>query len=671
MNRSRNAVAFLILIILVFVELTSMLNLSLAEESLSLRLSFDQPYYTARQKFGAIITVSNSSDKKLSKVGIKFYVGEKLDLEKERSFPTEQPKKPRYTYSWSRTLKPGETKLKTSKSISSAKLTEGTYPAWVVVTRNNKIITKKLSALVVVEEKTAPPLAVALLWNLHDRAHFNGDGVFVDDWIQKDCFINSNHAGIYSTHLSSLTTHPNFKISMNFTPLLLQQIKDISGGYKLKKDDGTVRIPKDAKDALNAQQILSGYGRLAKNGQIEMVPAPFAYPSLSYLAYQGWENDAAAQIEKGKKITKELLGLPEEPAGTYLPELKVTSKSLSYMAKTKSKYTILDESYSKSLPKDTRNIYRPYRVQDGQDNRTTIFFSDNFASSILSDTSDPEATVQLLLGVLAEVYLRQPEQQKVIVIAPGPEVFKPSGEFLEALYTRIEQIPWLKSTNFTTALQLVPPDNKPITLAKEAMEEPVTVNKYSNELGRTRNMIKHFGDMTLKTHPLENKLSDYLLIAEARDFLVSKDPEKENLGFDFMQEIKDQIAAELNKIDMPQNQTITLTSSKGKIPIAINNKTLSSFKITITARSKGLLFPDGNSKVITLHPGENLFTLPVITKTSSPQQVKVALRHQDYVIKEGAVTVKSMYYSITILVILGLLIAAVVLPLTWRYFKSK
>jgi len=668
-NKSKKAITIFITIA-VIIKLLSIVTPSQAEESLSLRLSFDQPYYNSNQKFTAIITVNNAATKRVTSARVKLYIGQRLELDKNRSLPTKLPTKTSYTYSWSRTLKPGETQLKATKALSSLKLREGTYPAWATITVKNKTISKKLSALVIVDQKVVPPLSVALLWNLHDYAHFDGNNLFIDDNIQKDCIINSNHAGRYSIFLSSLVTHPNFKVNMNFTPLLAQQIVEISKGYKTKKDGKVVTIGKDSKDSSNAQKIISGYARLAKNGQIEMLPAPYSYPSLDYLAEQGWKEDIVNQIKKGKTVTKEIFELPEAPAGIYIPNLKLTNKTFNYLEKDQVKYMVLDGSYIENLQQEDKDIYRPYQVKDGQGDKTMVFFSDNFASSILTDNSDPEASAQLFLGILAETYLKQPDRQKVVVIAPDAKTFYPSAELLETLYTRFEQTPWLNSVTFSRASQIVPADTKPIDLTIEPDEESTINGDYGKELISTRNTYHQFKAMTTAAHPLEKELLDYLFIAESRDFLNQKNGGKENPGFVFLEKIRADIRTELDKIKMPDNQTITFTSSKGKIPIAIDNKSNYSYKITMTVQAENLAFPNGNSKTIELHPGENFFTLPVIAKTSNPQEITVTLHYGDYIIKQGSLSLKSMYYNITIIVIICLLLISVAFPLGWRYLKT-
>lgn len=670
MSRTKILVAVLMAIAITIGPINSLIH-SQAEEPLALQLSFDQPYYSTDQKFNTIVTVSNPSDKKTSNATVKFYLGKRLDLEKDRSLPDEPPQKPLFSYSWSRSFKPGETQLTVARKIQAMKITEGTYLAWAVITSKNKTIASKRSALVVIDPKVVPPLAVTLLWNLDGGVHFDSNGVFIDKKIQKDCMTESNNQGILAVHLSALNMHPNFKVNMNFSPLLARQVIATTKGYKIKKDDQIIEVPKDSKEAQNAQQILSGFQRVVKNGQIEMVPAPFSYPSLDYLATQDWKKDFFAQVDRGRNQTKETFSLTAEPTGTYVPDLKLTSNAFNYLAGSSAKYTVLDETYLKVIDPNIKDIYKPYRLEDEQNNRLTAFFSDKLASSILSDTSDAEAAVQQLLGVLAEVYLQHPEKQKVVTIAPGEEEFQPNAEFLEALYTRLEQIPWLKSTGFSVAAQLISPDTKPILVPKESVTASTYNPDYSKKLIAARKTILQFEAMTTKPHPLEKKLSDYLLISEAQEFLESKAPEEENLGLGFLGKIEKEVRAEMNKVDIDNNQTITLTSSKGKIPIAINNRTLYPFDLTITVESANLGFPTGNSKKIRLHPRENLYTIPVVTKGSAPQKVKVILHYQDYVVKEGSMTVKSMYYNFTIFIILGLIVVAIALPLAWRFLRQR
>ncbi len=644
---------------------------SQADENISATLSFDQPSYNTEKKFTAIIKVNNSSDKRSSRSRIYFYLGHKLDLEKDHSFPDKPPRKPLVRYFWSRAFRPGETELRLSRNIKSSRLTEGAYPAWITVVSDNKIVSTKRSALVIIDPKVVPPLAVTLLWNLNDRAHFDPDGVFLDKKIQKDCVLDANQQGTLTVYLSAHNNHPNFIANMNITPLLAQQVQSLSKRHKCKEDDEVIEVPEEADEVRNAQQILAGYRRLVRGGQIEMVPAPFSYPSLDYLAAQGWQEDFLNQIKTGRTKTREIFDLASDPAGVYIPDLKLSSQTLGYLPGSGAAYSILDETWSERFGPEIKDIYRPYRIEDSQSNRMTIFFADQEASSILSYTEDAESSVQQLLGLLATIYLEQPERQKVITIAPSADEFRPNSDLLETLYTRFEQIPWVKSTSFSVASQLISPPNKPARLPQAVTAEETVNDDYGRRLKSVRKIARQFQAMTITRHPLEKQLFDYLLIAESKVFLESKVPEQNNLGFDFLAKIEKDVRAELDKMDVADNQNITLTSSKGKIPIAINNKTPYPFKIKITVESAGLEFPDGKSQEIRLHPRENLYTVPVVTKGSAPEKIRFALHYEDYVIKEGSLIVQSMYYNFTILIILGLIIVALTLPLAWRYLRSK
>ncbi len=641
---------FLIIIILFILAHT---QISPATGGVELGLIFDKPFYEPSQRFSLSINVKNLSEDTLSRAKITVTI-KTPDGEDEVFI--------RNLYTGK--ILPEKTKeFKIKKDIPRLSLSEGVYPVELVIKKGGEVLAEKQSFLTVLDE-VKMPLAIALVWNLNESAHFNPEGVFLDHEIQSTC----SKEGMCWQHLEALNTHPFVNVSMNITPIFLEQLQNISYGYKFLEGNEIKNIKKDSKEAERATEILEGYERAIKNRQIEIIPAPYSYPLLNELMNEEWgKDDASLQIALGKEITMETFHLSEEPRGMFSPELVLNMAAISCLSSEKVEYTLLRSSLpyfstSSESEKVTEsiNIFKPYRVQSLEGDRLTALFADKEISNALTKTDDPQEAVQLLTGYLARIYLTDPYKQKIVAIAPFDLGWQPSSELLENVYCLLEEH-WLNPVTLEIAFELVQAPTKPIGLVELRREKGYIQTKYDENIRSTHTKLSDFEKMVEDDNPLLDTLHKQILIAEATDWRLSKIPGIANKGLSFLTYVSETIDAELEKLMIGPEANL----ESGKAQVVIDNDTDYNFKVSISLDSQ-------TTKNVTLYPKKNTISLSA-DNLKPGQKTKIYIGNGEKNIKESDVTLvepSTTKTSFFLLVIIFALIVIISVVMVW-VFKSK
>lgn len=628
--------------------------------SLSADLNFSKPYFASSEKFLVTLAISNSDARPL-KGDVVFALHSKLQLD----LPLESQGNVVFKRIWRQlTLKPGDTRLAISRSIPLLKLGPGAYPISITIVSQGQPVLEQGSMLVVIDEpKEEPsyPLAIVLLWNLHDRAHFDPQKIFVDNKIQLDCSRTLESPGVYANHLAAIMRHPDIRVNLAVTPLLVQQIEDLSRGFKVRKDGQILSLSSTSREAEDARQTLNEYRELFRTGKAELIPSPFAYPSLAFLANEEWDEDIHRQIDLGREILTRIFNLEIDTKSLYVPGLKLNSSTIPHLSSKGIGQTVLDGSVFEHLAslRPEGDVYRPHRIQDTKNNRLTVLFRDNNTSQSL-EIMPAEAAAQTMLGRLAEIYLRRPGEQKVVVITPRREDWQPSGELLENLYGTLSQIPWLKTVSLKDALELAPPLTKPLMMIDQEEDDGYVKTQYYKKLRLARRDYQLFSRLTSRSNPIRKELSTRLLIAQGYDWTeLRQPPSVVNLGLKFIDDIQRVVSRELGKINLVSRERVTLPSWRGKIPVAVRNGTGYRVRVSVQLDGDNFIFPTGAAKSVDLLPKDNLFSFPVETKTTEPSPLKISIKSRDRIIDQAEIVVNPTSFNRTIFfialaVILGL-----------------
>lgn len=613
---------------------------SLAQErSATLSLSFSKPSYAGADSLLATVWIDNKTPQTLRNVSLNLEV-------KPREFPppvSSPRRKPKSVLKTTRVLdllQTGITRLEVQQSLAKLEIAEGIYPVSLTLLHRRKVLASLDTHLVIVNPRVTPPLLVALVWNLHEPAHFDPDGVYLDQKIAEECRSAADNRGIHAVYTSALAKHALIQTNMNLSPILLDQLQDVADGFSLKHGEGVVQIPDTSAAASDARRALGDYENLIKTGQLELLPSPYAYPYLPDLADWGWESDILAQIRKGQIVSKDGLNIEDLLEGIYPPGLAISQSSVPLLEKSKVKYLVLREE-NVGLPDGTSlPILEPVILQEGQA-KVTAFLVNGDLSKSLFEPASTEAVVQKLLAKLAALYLNQPEIQKIVVIAPLEENQHPSPASLEALYGAIGQTAWLKTVTLSSALKSFPTAGKVI----KAKPPERTVNgerdSFFQKLDQARRDWLFFAGLVSFDNPIKSKLEYDLLVAEASDWTQANDSLRQR----FVEGISQIVSRELSKITTPHGQKFTFTNDAGKVRVAFINANSYIINAEIALSGDGFSFPQGKKSRVALRPKENLFDFQIKTKQAGKYPLKVTLHRDGRVIAETVIEVRSTYFD--------------------------
>lgn len=574
-----------------------------------------------------------------------------------------------YRKAWPKyNLSPGPSELKINKSLSSLRLSEGAYPIKVSLTQGGQVINSASSMLVVLNDHPLQeffPVALVLVWPLHERARFDHRGVYLDNKIAEDSNTDPGSPGLYYRHLSAISQYPNLRVTMAVTPLLIEQMRDMKDGYRIAANEKIESKTSASKETKDVSLVFDRLAELFSSRELSLLPAPYSLAPLSFLADNGWDLDGRLQISRGVEALKNAFELGSAEDSLAVPNFTLSADCISYLTEEGIQNTVLDESLFRKLqPNGTEDLFKSYRLQDSEGNRITAVFRDSKASDALAKESADEA-VQRLMGRLAEVYLYQPQRQKIVVAAAGVEA-RPSQELLAALYGTL-QAPWIRTVTLTEAIELAPPVSKPLIMAENPVEEGYLSGAYRRKLSESRRLYSLFSQAVNRDNPIRRRLERELLIAEGSDWTNSWDLKTINLGLDFVRDIEKTVRQELGKVKVVPSEEITLSSLQGKIPVAIFSRADYPLRVRIRLEGKDFGFPLGSTRSVTIEPKENLFSFGIAATRAGTFPLRVAVLRGSELIDEKNFLIKATSLSRTIALVVAALAAGVAFYFLLRF----
>lgn len=239
------------------------------------------------------------------------------------------------------------------------------------------------------------------------------------------------------------------------------------------------------------KMIIPKYREMAEKGVIELSVSPFYHPILpllcdSYSAKEAlpeiklpkrfrYPEDAATQLRMAVEYFEGLFD--HRPYGCWPPEGGVSDELMSILIKEGFRWTATDEGIlahsigedlsrnDKGLCKKCKVLYKPYFIER-QGRRIIILFRDRILSDLIGfvyRTWDPEDAANDLIRRLNQIWNQlklegaNPEKHVVSIILDGEnpwEYYKNDGkDFLERLYGKFEEAPYLKTVTVTELLE--------------------------------------------------------------------------------------------------------------------------------------------------------------------------------------------------------------------------
>lgn len=598
---------------------------------------FGKPFYSIAENFQAVIQINNRSVKNVSAL---------------TTFEIKDQKKKVYQKRiWENKLKIGLTQYEITETVKNLKLKDGVYPVKVSFFLRGKKVAEIETKLIIVS-KAGYPLRLAITSGFEEGVRHDASGVYQDELIQQDLDSNPSAPGFIYAFADFLLKHPKLKLNLFLSPVLIEQIKDIMDGYKVKEGAEVLDILPSSKEALDAQKTYQLYQKLNKQEQIEFLAMPYALPNLNVLGEIDWTDDIEKQVKLGQETIQKELELAYPPAGLRPPQLSISPKIISSLART-SNYVLIDKNLLSSNSTSTPLYIPPLSF----DKLTVIPVYTNF-SQALKTKKEPHLIVQDIIARLAEVYLLSGQAEKLVTIEIPPQRLA----IFESLLFSVEKISWIKLEKLSDA-----------TYLSESSVDFGISNPLNSRLGELFKKIEKQREKTavyLETTFQENKKREEVEKLFFRlEGLLSREESSEDQIKSFVEKIDSYYEKLWGGIGISE-QKVTLSSQSGKIPLNITNNSGVPLKAVLKVQSTHPELTVKKSKrSIILNPQESTFLIPVTTKRPGEYRLKVELLSpkSGILLAQTGITVESNYFTFLSTFLFFALIAIIILALVRRY----
>ncbi|MBN1288625.1 MAG: hypothetical protein JXA49_03200 [Actinobacteria bacterium] len=634
------------------------------DPSIKLALSKDAYWYKPEATARLNVTLINLTGNDLNNVSIrvKIHAPDKYRSDLDYTLKNKPTKNYRLNklLKQDEVLKPGNNRYELDLLIPSW-FSDGVYPLTLEALESNKVETSVVTQLIVMAglnpEKQAP-LKLATVFDISGKPNFNPDGSIINMDLVKECSAGDKEDCWIATFIEELARHENFRCGIALSPLLLEEMKEMSGGFTLEKGGKKKEYGGDSGESSSIANAISDLGTMAADKRFQFLDTPYAYPNLEQLSELGWTEDCSDQIAKGREVYKEVLETEIGEDYFFPPALMLNSRSIQGLEDAVGKYLVLSPKLLERNDKGNRlekgmTLSNPVDIQVGNDKSgATAVFTDRRLEELIENvqtSEDSHGVTQLILAELTNLFLERPAALRSCVML-WPNYWRPSNSVTREVISAISNVPWLQSSTVEDCFSQVAPIED---VSLEIPEPTAGPDSYYTDVKKARDALVNYSDITFPDNPFIPILTRDLYVSESA---IWEEYSSKREGLKYSAHVKSTIEGELSKIVIPVSATITLTSGQGDVPISVVNGTDYKLKTVLKFQSNGLSFPEGDSKKAVLEPKENLFEIAVKAEKDGRVPLSATLEGQGLIIDNVTFSVlTSTFNTFAIILVSGLL----------------
>lgn len=543
-------------------------------------------------------------------------------------------------------LRAGTTVVQFTKSFSDLALKEGRYPIEAAITASS-LPPLTLTDRLYLVKRGRPPVSLVIVPRFNYSPMIDPEGRFVIDPA------TATRARDEVTALTGLLDRsPSLRLSLGVPPLMLDEWRRITSGYKVVGPDGVRTVAKSAPVATAYAVALQAL-RAASAGRLELLDVPFADPDLDGLRSIGALSDLKRHYDRALSIYQASLGATPV-AGTAVLGDSVPNATVPVLTAERLGFVLLRPSALTASRAATAasGVY----VVNGT--RLKCLVIDEQAAAILEDpAAKPE---QLLDHLFSRLTSDTAGSQPVVVTVPVGPGAKTGAATLETMLAEIGRTGWVRFVSASQAAR-----TKPLSAARLPTKAPAGApapQGYWAEVARARQYAVAFVDAVSEKDPDAEASMYTSLVAESRCWAG---PDQSwsfaDRGRAFASAAQRSAAAVLSQVSVA-SQNITLASSSGKVPLSIKNSSGKTLNVVLVAQGSHALFPGGSRIKVALRPADNYVTFPVDLGTGGfTDRLTVSVMSGDLALAKTSIDVRASYtdrlalVSMVVVVMLGLL----------------
>jgi hypothetical protein len=407
--------------------------------------------------------------------------------------------------------------------------------------------------------------------------------------------------------------------------------------------------------AVNALAVLSD-----TTGTHQFAPTPYTPVDASALVAAGLGTELTQQLGRGSEILTDdgivHSTTPPAPGGSapWITNDGLDDNTLAQLAAVGYNQLILPPADVSSSPVNGSGA-EPFTINSAHGSSFLAITSNaDLASRMTAHPGDPVLAASQLLGELAQIYFEYPNLSSArAVVAVPPTGTTPNPSMISTLLTDLSNNPFVQGVTTAGLFQALPTPAACHSGCKLTSSSSSGSSTNSGlPTGTIRNQRARIAGLASAIVPpssfattLPRQLGDLVLASESETLKPSQQ-------LSVLHNASAAVNAQLGQFSLSGDQSITLTSRNGQIPVSIASLAPYPATGTLTITSDELLFANGTRRVsipnTTLTKATNNFPIPVQARTSG--EFKLEITYSDpsggMVITSGVINVRSTATSI-------------------------
>ncbi len=398
----------------------------------------------------------------------------------------------------------------------------------------------------------------------------------------------------------------------------------------------------------------------------EFTSAPYVPVNASDLVGAGLGSELALQVSRGSQVLATYLPRPATPSGgAWITNDGVDTTTLSQLETNGYRQLLVSSTSVPEAPANGSSA-EPFALTPSVGAPMVAVASDaDLASRFTGAPGNPVLAASQLVAELAQIYFEKPNDTAPrIVAAVAPTGWADDPAFVSTLLGALGDNPVAEPVTTSDLFGILP-----TSACRTACHSVAGSGGGGLPATAIRTQRQRIGGLvgatsTPSARAVTTQLGDLVLAGESERLRPAQQA-------GVLRNTDQAVDAQLGQLQVAGDQSITLTSQRGRVPVTITSSARYPVTGTLTLSSDKLLFPDGQTKRVTVVPGiTNPFYFNVQTRASGLFKVAVTLTSPagGVTLTSGQVSVRSTATSVVGIV---LSVGAVVVLVVWWLRTSR
>ncbi len=534
----------------------------------------------------------------------------------------------------------GEESFSFERDLSGLDLKPGVYPVEVEVrvVSDGETSTGVIDSGLLVFDAERKPVKTVFAAKVSPPLMSGPDGVFVTDPAQ---------ATRARDDVDALSTwalqDPEARVTLAVSPMVLEEWKRVSGGYRVLTPAGPTDVPPGDAAAAAYAATLERLAAAMQSGRLELTSLGYSDPDLSALERAGLGDDTTDQYATGTSASFTALETTTStgtvPAGGALPPASVAA-----LGKQGVSYAVVDSRFARAG--ETTAKPGTWRVADSE---LVVLVAPPEAGRAAS-SADASAGVAIAFGA------QQAKAQTLVFSALLDETGADGASFV-SFARELSRRPFVNPVLGREAA--ASPGKTAVTLTNGAGDG--APKDYWPATASARSWAKALGaalpDGTAQVESSERNS----LVAEGFAWSGPAGSwQRAQAGLSFATAAEKASRQILDKVSVTVRE-ITLSGTHGEVPVTISNGTEFTLNVILRFKpSRGLKLENGGAQELTLRPQENYVEVPVELQNVVASTLEVSVMAGDTVLDTASVQIRGSYLD-RLAIIFGIIVALALL----------